>query len=172
MKRFRIKAWDQFLDDFKRHWPTADPHTYVKFLLDGNPRTGKATELRLCDQWTAGPKSVFQFGVPGEVATSTHAGLPWLLWLMLEANSRIHFWPFHGFEVPEGKSVVAEVYPSLFRRRYAEEDRTADEHDAFCVAAWLNEVDRRGTLDYYFKPPLSQPESGKARLEGWILGVC
>ena len=101
-------------------------------------------------------------------------GLPWLLWLrrMFEAKSCIHFWPFDGFDVPEGKSVIAEVYPSLFRRRYVKEDRTADEHDAFSVSAWLNEMDRRDTLDYHFKPPLSLPESRKARIEGWILGLC
>ena len=174
MERFGIETWEQFLDDFIRHWPTAVPHTYVNFLRDGNPRTGEATELRLCEQWTAGPKSVFQFDVQGQVATSTHAGLPWLLWLrrMFEAKSCIHFWPFDGFDVPEGKSVIAEVYPSLFRRRYVKEDRTADEHDAFSVSAWLNEMDRCGTLDYYFKPPLSLPESRKARIEGWILGLC
>lgn len=28
-----------------------------------------------------------------------------------------------------------------------------DEHDADSVAAWLAEMDCRGTLDYYFKPP-------------------
>lgn len=33
-------------------------------------------------------------------------------------------------------------------------------------------TDRRGTLDYYFKPPLNLPELRKSRLEGWILGVC
>ena len=63
MEKFGIETWDQFLDDFMRHWPTADPHTYVAFVRDGNPRTGEATELRLCEQWTAGPKSVFQFDV-------------------------------------------------------------------------------------------------------------
>ena len=174
MERFGIKTWEQFLDDFMRHWPTADLHTYVDFVRDGNPRTGEATELRLCEQWTSGLKSVFHFDVQGQVATSTHAGLPWLLWLrrMFEAKSCIHFWPFDGFDVPEGKSVIAEVYPSLFHRRYVKEDRTADEHDAFSVAAWLSEMDRRGTLDYYFKPPLSLTELRKARLEGWILGFC
>lgn len=174
MQRFGIETWDRFLDDFMRHWPTADPHKYVDFVREGNPRTGEVNELRLCEQWTAGAKSVFQFDVQGQVAKSTHAGLPWLLWLrmMYEAKARIHFWPFDGFDVPEGKSVVAEVYPSLFRRRYPKEGRTADEHDAFCVAAWLAEMDRRGTLDYYFKPPLSLPETRIARLEGWILGVC
>ena len=46
MERFGIETWEQFLDDFMRHWPTADPHTYVDFVRDGNPRTGEATELR------------------------------------------------------------------------------------------------------------------------------
>ncbi len=67
---------------------------------------------------------------------------------------------------------MAEVYPSLFRRRYPKEDRTPDEHDAYCVSAWLTDVDRRGSLDYYFSPPLSLPESRQSRLKGWILGVC
>ena len=156
------------------HWPTADPHTYVGFVRKGNRRTGANNELRLCEEWTAGPKSVFQFDVQGQVATSTHAGLPWLLWLraMPEVEARAHFWPFDGFDVAEGRSVVAEVYPSMFRRRYAREGRTPDEHDAFSVAAWLGDMDRRGSLDYYFKPPLDLPESRKALLEGWILGVC
>ena len=174
MERFGIETWDQFLEDFMRHWPTADPHTYVDFVRDGNPRTGEATELRLCEQWTARPKSVFQFDVQGQVATSTHAGLPWLLWLrlMFEAKSRIHFWPFHGFDVPEGKSVIAEVYPSLFRRRYAKKDRTADEHDAFCVGRLAQrDGPARGPSTTTSKPPLSLLESSKAGLEGWILGV-
>ena len=33
-------------------------------------------------------------------------------------------------------------------------------------------MDLSGTLDYYFKPPLSLTELRKARLEGWILGFC
>ncbi len=173
MTRYGIKNWDQFLDDFMRHWPTADPHIDVDSLRQGNQRTGEAGELRLCERWTAGPKSVFQFDVQGQVATSTHAGLPWLLWLreMHPARSRPHFWPFDGFDVPAGKSAVTEVYPSLFRRRYPRELRTMDEHDAYCVAAWLVEMDRRGTLDAYFRPPLNLPESRRCRLEGWILGV-
>ena len=174
MERYGIKTWDRFLDDFMRHWPTADPHTYVDFFRDGNRRTGEATELRLCERWTASAKSVFQFDVQGQVAKSTHAGLPWLLWLrqLSGTNSRVHFWPFDGFDVPSGMSVIVEVYPSLFRRRYAKDDRTADEHDAFSTAAWLSEMDRHSTLEYYFKPPLNLPYSRKARLEGWIMGVC
>jgi hypothetical protein len=37
--------------------------------------------------------------------------------------------------------------------------------------AWLQEADRRGTLDRYFAPPLTLPERKQAELEGWILGV-
>jgi hypothetical protein len=25
MRRYGIETWDQFLDDFMRHWPTAEP---------------------------------------------------------------------------------------------------------------------------------------------------
>lgn len=173
MQRNGITNWDQFLDDFMRHWPTADPHTYVEFHREGNRRTGTGSELRLCEKWTAAAKSVFQFDMQGQVAKSTHAGLPWLLWLrmMPEVRSLVHFWPFDGFDVPEGKSVIAEVYPSLFRRRYPKTNRTADEHDAWSVAAWLQDADRRGILDSYFSPPLSRLERKAAMLEGWILGV-
>jgi len=40
-------------------------------------------------------------------------------------------------------------------RNYPKEGCSPAEHDAYRVAAWLAEMDRRGTLDYYFKPPLS-----------------
>ncbi len=174
MQRYGLQSWDAFLQDFTRHWPTADPNTYVDFFRDNNPRTGDSSELRLCEQWTATAKSVFLFDVQGSVAKSTHTGLPWLLWLreMPPSRSRVHFWPFDGFEVPEGKSVIVEVYPALYKRRFPRADRSPDEHDAWSVAAWLQEADRRGTLDQYFAPPLTLPERKQAKLEGWILGVC
>lgn len=174
MQRYGIASWDAFLDDFMRHWPTADPHTYVDFVREGNSRTGDSSELRLCERWTATAKSVFLFDVQGSVAKSTHAGLPWLLWLreMPGGHSHVHFWPFDGFEVPEGKSVIAEAYPALYKRRFQKEGRSSDEHDAWSIAAWLQEADRRGILDRYFKPPLSLAERKQAELEGWILGVC
>ena len=173
MRRYEIASWDHFLDDFMRCWPTADPNTCVDFVRDGNPRTGDSSDLRLCEQWTATAKSVFLFDVQGSVAKSTHAGLPWLLWLreMLRQKSNPHFWPFDGFDVPDGKSVIVEAYPALYKRRYEKGRRTPDEHDAWSIAAWMRDMDRRGTLDMYFKPPLTQPEQKQAELEGWILGV-
>ena len=173
MVRYGISAWDEFLQDFMRHWPTADPHTYVDFVRDNNPRTGDSSEFRLCEQWTATAKSVFQFDMQGSVAKSTHSGLPWLLWLResLGTGSHLHFWPFDGFEVPEGKSVIAEAYPALYKRRFPRENRNPDEHDAWSIAAWLQQADHRNIIDRYFNPPLTLPERKQAELEGWILGV-
>jgi len=173
MQRYGLNIWDEFLDDFMRHWPTADPDSYVEEFREGNSRSGDPTELRFCERWTASAKSVFQFDVQGSVAKSTHAGLPWLLWLR-EApgiRSSVRFWPFDGFDVPDRKSVIAEIYPSLYRRRFPVNGRSVDEYDAWSVAAWLREADRRGTLENYFVPPLTLPERKQAELEGWILGV-
>jgi len=150
------------------------PHTYVDFVRDNNPRTGDPSELRLCEKWTATAKSVFQFDVQGSVAKSTHAGLPWLLWLreILASSAHVHFWPFDGFEVPEGKSVIVEAYPALYKRRFPKADRSSDEYDAYSIAAWMREADRREIIDRYFSPPLTLPERNQVKLEGWILGVC
>jgi hypothetical protein len=82
--------WPAFLDDFQQHWPTDEDLTYVEFVRDGacgngrarsgNPRWRRLTEQR------ARAKSVFHFDVQGSVAKSTHAGLPWLRYLRLQAD--------------------------------------------------------------------------------------
>lgn len=173
MDRYKIMTWDYFLDDFKKYWPADNRNVSVESLRRDNSRKGAASELRLCERWTAGAKSVFRFDVQGQVAKSTHAGLPWLRSLRKhkEIRSRVHFWPFDGFDVPHGMSVITEVYPSLFRRRYSMVDRTVDEQDAFATAKWLSEMDQYGNLKRYFSPPLTKEEAKLAHLEGWILGV-
>jgi hypothetical protein len=75
--------WATFLDDFQKHWPTDDDNTYVDFVRDGvagkgAARTGGARWRRLTEERAGGAKSVFHFDVPGAVAKSTHAGIPWL----------------------------------------------------------------------------------------------
>jgi hypothetical protein len=92
-------------------------NAYIDFIRhgnmgDGRKRMGENTWLRLTEQWTPTAKSVFGFGVQGEVATSTHAGLPWLLYLRKQCKRPLHFWPFDDWEVAGGNSVVAEVYPA------------------------------------------------------------
>lgn len=172
-RRHELPSWEAFLRHFVELWPTTRDHMYVDFVRREVPPGGMASELRLCERWTPSAKSVFQFDVQGAVAKSTHAGIGWLKQLREDRKlrSRLHIWPFDGFTVPAGRSVVAEVYPSLFRRRYPEAGRTPDQHDAFAVCQWLREMDARGALGDYFNPPLTLPERRQAQLEGWILGV-
>jgi hypothetical protein len=83
----------------------------------------------------------------------------------------VHFWPIDGWDIPAGRSAIAEVYPSLWRRGFASEGRTPDQHDAFCIAAWLARADREGTLNDLLKPNLPPDERATGQVEGWILGV-
>jgi hypothetical protein len=83
----------------------------------------------------------------------------------------IHFWPFDRWKVPQGSSVVVEVYPSLWTRRFEREGRDGDEQAAYAVAAWLQRADQNGSLVSYRNPPLTPEERGIAKIEGWILGV-
>jgi len=119
----------------------------------------------------AGAKSVFHIDVPGSVAKSTHAGLPWLRYIREQVGNRVHFWPFDGWEIPAGRSVVAEVYPSLWSRGFAREGRTSDQHDAYSVAAWMRQADLDGSLTEFFEPSLTPAERTRAQVEGWILGI-
>jgi hypothetical protein len=167
--------WHNFLDDFQRHWPTDDDHTYVDFIRDGSfcdLRTGDPSWFRLTEQWTAAAKSVFRFDVQGSVAKSTHAGIPWLRYIGNHCKERVHFWPFDGWNVPEGKSAIVEVYPSLWMRRYSTEGRTGDQQAAYAVAATLRRADLDGTLAQWLNPRLEEKERRVAEIEGWIFGVA
>lgn len=169
--RNALTTWDEFLVDFRMHWPTDQPYVYVEEFREENVRTGRANEFRLTERWTSSAKSVFHFDVQGQVAKSTHAGIPWLLFIRNKLGPSVHFWPFDGFDIPSGKSVVVEVYPSIFRNRYPQGIRRTDEHDAYAVACWLSESDHRDVLRRYFYPPLTAEEQALASCEGWILGV-
>ena len=172
-ERENIVTWDGLLNEVHKRWPTDRDHMYVDFARTESPVNEPANEYRLCERWSSSAKSVFQFDVQGSVAKSTFAGLPWIrAWRAdPKLRYRTHFWPFDGFDVPDGKHVVAECYPSLFRRRYPNHGRTSDQQDAFAIASWLSDMDRRGALADYFNPPLTLPERRLVRLEGWILGV-
>jgi len=168
--------WDEFLVDFQQHWPTDAAHTYVDFIRDGvrgdgAARTGNPRWRRFCEE-RCGAKSVFHFDVQGAVAKSTHAGIPWLLYLRRHLGERLHFWPFDGWEIPAGRSAVAEVYPRLWKGAYPPADRTPDQHDAYAVATWLREADQDGRLAAAFSPPLPPHQRAVAQVEGWILGVA
>jgi hypothetical protein len=168
--------WPAFLDDFQRHWPTDEDDTYVDFVRDGAcgnaaARKGDGRWRRVVEKRAGAAKSVFHFDVPGSVAKSTHAGLPWLRYIRQKVGDGVHFWPFDGWEIPTGRSAVAEVYPALWNRGVSREGRTPDQHDAYSVAAWFRRADLDGTLAAFLKPELSSTERAKAQIEGWILGV-
>jgi hypothetical protein len=168
--------WPAFLDDFQHHWPTDEDHLYVDFIREGllghgALRQGDSRWRRLAEQ-RCRAKSVFHFDVQGSVAKSTHSGLPWLRYLRRQLGSRAHFWPFDGWTPSSGVSVLAEVYPALWNRRHPPEDRTPDQHDAYCVARWMREADATESLGAHFNPPMPPAERTRCELEGWILGLA
>ncbi len=173
----RLKPdWPSFLDDFQRHWPTDEEHTRVDFVRcgvsgRGAARTGNSRWRRLTEERAGRAKSVFHFDVPGSVAKSTHAGIPWLRFIRQRLGNRVHFWPFDGWDIPAQRSAIAEVYPSLWSQSLPREERTADQHDAFSIAAWLSRSDQDGSLLACLQPRLTPTESTVAQVEGWILGV-
>jgi hypothetical protein len=170
MERNGLTSWHAFLDDFEGHWPT--DRVAVRELLDDNPRTGAPDEYRLAGRWTAAPRGVFSWGLHQDSpAKAAHAGIPWLAYLR-RAGEKVHMWPFDGWEVPEGKSVVAEVRPARFVHRYPHEELSQEDLEARATALWLQERDRLDLLTPYFTPPLSEAEKERATLEGWILGVA
>jgi len=167
--------WSTFLEDFRLHWPTDADNTYVDFVRDGligngAARTGNSRWRRLTEIRARAAKSVFHFDVQGSVAKSTHAGIPWLRFIRGQLCTRVHFWPFDGWEIPAGRSAVAEVYPALWSQSFPSDGRTSDQHDAYSIAAWLSRADHQGTLDTYLHPELAAPERALAMVEGWILG--
>jgi hypothetical protein len=167
--------WAAFLEDFQRHWPT-DEDIYVDFVRDGlrgnaAARMGDAQWWRLTEERAGRAKSVFHFDVQGSVAKSTHAGIPWLHFIRQQLGARVHFWPFDGWDIPAGRSAIAEVYPALWSRSFAREGRTGDQHDAYCIAAWLSRADQNGSLAAFLKPDLTPHQREVAQVEGWILGV-
>ena len=168
--------WPTFLDDFQKHWPTDDHNTYVDFVREGvcgngAARMGDTRWRRLTDERAGGAKSVFHFDVQGSVAKSTHSGIPWLRFIRQQLGERVHFWPFDGWDIPAGRSTIAEVYPALWSRGFDREGRTGDQHDAYSIAAWLSRADQDGCLAAFLKPDLTPPDRTLAQVEGWILGV-
>ena len=169
------RDWDNFLRDFEEHWPTAEPSVQVDFVREGvsgsgAERSGNSRWRRLCDVQSKG-KSVFHFDVPGSVAKATHAGLPWLRYLREHLGEHVLFWPFDGWMPDEGQSVVAEIYPSLWKGAYPKEERNPHQHDAYTVARWMREADAGDEITDAFRPHLSPEEKEAAAIEGWILGL-
>jgi len=167
--------WPLFLDDFLKHWPTDEDNVHVDFIRrgmcgNGAARTGSPRWRRMTEE-RARAKSVFHFDVQGSVAKSTHSGIPWLLHIRQELGDLGHFWPFDGWTPPHGRSIIAEVYPALWSKLFPVENRNPHQHDAYCVAQWMQQRDASGDLATQFQPLLRPAERTLARVEGWILGI-
>jgi hypothetical protein len=170
------QSWEDLLQDFEAHWPTRKPRITVDLIREGvcgrgAERSGNSRWRRLCDVRCRG-KSVFHFDVPGSVAKATHAGLPWLQYLRERLGRDLHFWPFDRWIPPEDRSVIAEVYPTLWKNAYPAEDRDPHQHDAYSVARWMREADTDDQLVRALHPRLTPDEKNTARVEGWILGLA
>jgi hypothetical protein len=168
--------WTAFLKDFRRHWPTDQDNMYVDFVRDGLHGNGQARSgdphWRRLAEIRAGAKSVFHFDVPGSVAKSTHAGLPWLLYLRERLRGSLHFWPFDGWAIPSGHSAVAEAYPALWSHGFPRQGCDSHQHDTYSITAWLRQADLDGSLVQFLNPHLSELERKTAEIEGWILGAA
>ena len=120
---------DDVVADFVEHWSIDREDATVDGRRRGNARTGTSDEFRVMERWRSSAKSNIQFDVQGQVAKSTHAGIPWLWRMRSAVGKKVHFRPFDGWQVRQGKSVIAEVYPPVLRRRYPAENRTADRQE-------------------------------------------
>lgn len=188
-RRHRLpRDWRVFLADFHAHWPTDGDHVYVDFVRDGArghgaARSGVRTWRRVTEVTAGAAKSVFHFDVQGQVAKSTHAGLPWLKFLLehptLMGTDRMPFmWPFDGWEIPRGRSALVEVYPRLWKHLLPDSHpvmqlgMTDDERDAYVIAKALSDADHDGRLLEWCTPALDHETTAIARYEGWILATA
>lgn len=168
-----LSSWDDFLEHVDGVWG----HSKNRELFTAETRKSFSypdpTELRLTEKFTSSAKSVFNFqGIT--VAFSTHTGIPWLYELRKDFRDVLHFWPYDGLVPSDGKSVIAEVYPSLFYHRYSYPNylQRRDAKDAYAAALWLQEQDVYDKLKMYLRlPTLKTQEIETAYKEGWILGI-
>ena len=172
-------CWRNFLDDFYDHWPTDKEGVRVRDLWEKEDSTAQArrgkNSWRRLTELDNPAKPVFQFGVQGEVASSTHAGLPFLMALK-SALTNVHFWPFDGWEVKCGKSCIVEAYPRLYLEDYRSDydvknTFTLDQRDAYVTSMWMQNADQKGHLRKELNPNLSDEARKTATYEGWILGA-
>ena len=167
-----LPDWRSFIDDFVSRWPLLSERRVDDALAADPPQEKQSgpESLRLCEKWIPGPSSVFKLIGQGSVGKSTFSGLAQLQRILQVRD--LHVWPFDGWQATEGRHVICEIYPSLFKRRY---ERLAgdSEHewDASAVVRWMQDMQSREMLEAYFRPPLRPEEKALALREGWILGV-
>jgi len=88
-------------------------------------------------------------------------------------GARVHFWPFDGWDIPAGRSTVAEIYPRRCRARVSPA-WTAPPTSMMPLASpdGFPRVEQDVTLAGFLRPALTPSERAVADVEGWILGVA
>lgn len=169
-----LNTWRDFLLDLDARWPELATQSVDKSLRH-SPLIAdyeRANLLRLCETWIPGPTSVFRTVGQGSVGKSTLSGLAQLRQLLRDSDSSIQVWPFDGWSPDQTHPVIAEVYPSLWRRRFTHTNEgDIHQRDALAVAQWLKRQAEDQQLDHWFEPALTPEEKDRANREGWILGV-
>jgi hypothetical protein len=74
----------------------------------------------------------------------------------------------HGFSFPLSYFEVHRLTPDWPAFRAG---RDRDQHDTYCIAAWLSRAGRNGSRTAFLKLGLTQTKRTLAQVEGWILGV-
>lgn len=164
--------WRSMVADFFARFPTHERPVREFRAKFPTPKDYRA--LRLCERWTGSAKSTLNFEIKqGQVATSTHAGIPWLHVLRRKLGKRVCVWPFDRFQPRINRHMIAEVYPSWFKGRVEEfAGENSDERDAFRVCRWLQTRDVSDSLEAYLNLGTHKPiEMALVQREGWILGV-
>lgn len=166
--------WDAFLEDFHHHWPTDQLNSTVDSIRDRlrieNPARLGSPKWRRLSEVPLRAKSVFHFDVPGSVAKSTHAGLPWI-YSLRKTLPKLHFWPFDGWLIPSRHSALAEAYPATLKAFQPNSQNllSQDQADAYAIANWLQFADQHNQLNQALAPPENPHFAKTAKVEGWIL---
>ncbi|OAS13745.1 hypothetical protein [Paenibacillus oryzisoli] len=175
-----LTTWGQFLTHFENLWNTRfNSVDTCKNKINPDYDNLIENKFRLIEKYNSSAKHVLDISEKrvgqGNVSYSTHAGIPWIAELRKNCDSKIHFWPFDGYEISEEKNVViAEVYPAIFHKRFESLTVNLTEHarDALVIACWLQERDNNNTLaQYLLLKTLDATEKKQIALEGWVLGV-
>ena len=159
LDKLKVRAWDDLPGRLDR----------LGSLSALRDRVGHVAGWRLADLAAPGTQDPLGVRTFRPVSHSTFHGIRQLG--RLRGLADFHLWPFDGWRPKSGRSVVAEGFPNLLRRRVATTAATRDERDAEALARFFWQRWRGKVLGQLFEPALTGTEKAPARREGWILGV-
>lgn len=156
-----------------RFGPKPDAGIFRTYTLrDGRPFV--LHDRRLVEMRYRRLKPGYQVGGIGSVGQQTLYGILYLrelLALCRESGVTVHVWPQHGARIAETGHVAVEVYPTLSLALEGIRGPRTDAGDAAACVSWMSRQDREGGLEQLLTSPFSETEWGRAKLEGWVLGV-